>query len=95
MNAPGAAGLIEPHTMNPLAVLRMVKALGGNFRKLLLVGCEPADLGGEEGRMGLSEPVQAAVERAIGVIDSLVRALLEEKLSFESSKVVEPAQRCF
>ncbi len=62
----------DAHAMSPLNVLRLVKAMGGEFPKLLLVGCEPADLGGEEGQMGLSEPVAAAVDKAIAVIESLV-----------------------
>jgi Ni,Fe-hydrogenase maturation factor len=37
-----------------------------------LVGCEPADLGGEEGHMGLSEPVSAVVEEAVHLIEKLI-----------------------
>jgi hydrogenase maturation protease len=38
----------------------------------LLVGCEPLTLGPEEGKMGLSEPVAAAVEEAGKLIESLM-----------------------
>ena len=34
--------------MQPLRVLRMVKMMGGRLGRILLVGCEPGDLGGEE-----------------------------------------------
>ncbi len=42
------------HAMNPANVFRMVRVMGGELGRVLLVGCEPADLGGEEGRMGLT-----------------------------------------
>jgi hydrogenase maturation protease len=73
----GAEGLaVEPHGMNPLKVLGMVKAMGGGFKRILLVGCEPETLGPEEGQMGLSAPVEAAVEEAVKVVESLVARLL-------------------
>ena len=40
--------------------------------KILLVGCEPADLGPEEGKLGLSDPVEAAIGEAVGMIEKLV-----------------------
>jgi hydrogenase maturation protease len=70
--------MVETHGMNPLKVLAMVKAMGGEFKRILLVGCEPETLGGEEGLMGLSEPVLAAVDEAVGVVESLVAKILEE-----------------
>jgi hydrogenase maturation protease len=71
--------LIEAHTMSPLNVLRTVKAMGGAVNKLLLVACEPAELGTlEEGRMGLSEPVAAAIEQAVTLVESLLARLLAE-----------------
>jgi hydrogenase maturation protease len=70
------AQLVEPHGMNPLKVLGMVKALGGEFKRILLVGCEPQTLGPEEGQMGLSEPVEAAVEEAVKVVEALVANIL-------------------
>jgi len=69
--------MIEPHGMNPLKVLGMVKALGGEFKRILLVGCEPGDLGPEEGQMGLSEPVERAVDEAVGIVESLVAQILD------------------
>jgi hydrogenase maturation protease len=44
------------------------------------VGCEPNDFGDElEGRMGLSVPVQAAVEEASNMIEDLIGRILETK----------------
>lgn len=77
LNAPDA--MIEPHGMNPLKVLGMVKAMGGEFKRILLIGCEPEPLGADEERMGLSEPVQAAVAEAIRLIESLVAKILVEE----------------
>ena len=78
---PGTLYLIEPdtevkgetmdaHSMNPMAVLQLVKTMGGEFRRLLVLGCEPESC--EEG-MGLSEAVAAAVEPAAAMIEELVR----------------------
>jgi hydrogenase maturation protease len=64
--------------MNPMYVRRMVKNLGGTPGRMLIVGCEPAQLGSDhDGQLGLSEPVQAAVEEAIPLIESLVSKVLE------------------
>ena len=64
---------MEAHGMNPMNVLRLVKSLGGEPGRVVIVGCEPADLGSDEdGKMGLSEPVMAAVDDAIAMIEELI-----------------------
>jgi hydrogenase maturation protease len=73
------AAMVETHGMNPLKVLAMVKSMGGNFKRILLVGCEPAPLLSEEGHMGLSEPVELAVVEAVELIESLVTKILAEE----------------
>ena len=88
---PGTIYLIEPdlkrldelseeavnaHSMNPVRVLQLVRSLGGNAGWLRVVGCEPAVLDSEEGAMGLSEKVQAAVAPAIEMIESLICEIL-------------------
>lgn len=83
--APGTVYVIEPeiasnvdavpdaHSMNPASVLGLVDALGGKVGKILVVGCEPASVEpSEDGRIGLSPPVQAAVEEAITVVQELI-----------------------
>jgi hydrogenase maturation protease len=70
---------VEPHGMNPLKVLSLVKSMGGELKRILLVGCEPAPLVSEDGYMGLSAPVEAAVEEALRMIESLVREILAEE----------------
>jgi len=70
---------VETHGMNPLNVLRMAKAMNGRLNEVLLVGCEPATFGGEEGQMGLSRPVEAALDEAARMIVSLVEKLLKKR----------------
>jgi len=71
------AGTMETHGMNPMNVLRMVKAMDGEFHRILLVGCEPATFGPEgEGYMGLSDPVQAVVVDAAQMVEKLVEEIL-------------------
>jgi hydrogenase maturation protease len=73
------AAMVEPHGMNPMKVLAMVKAMGGTFKRILLVGCEPATLGPEEGQLGLSEAVAEAVTAAVHVVESLLAEILDER----------------
>ena len=64
-----AAVTIDGHAMNPEATLAFVEALGGVATRILIVGCEPVSV--EEG-IGLSEPVAAAVDQAVGVVRELL-----------------------
>jgi hydrogenase maturation protease len=75
---------VDAHSMNPTNVLCLAKSMGGTLKRILLLGCEPATLGPEEGQMGLSAPVGAAVEEAVKLAESLVRRALngEWPLSF-------------
>jgi hydrogenase maturation protease len=69
--------LITPHDLDPAKVLRLVKALDGRCERLLLVGCEPETFGSEdEGAMGLSPTVAAAVDEAVRTIEALIGELL-------------------
>jgi hydrogenase maturation protease len=73
LDAPEAGQTsVDAHSMNPMNVIRTAKSMGGELKRILLVGCEPATLGPEEGQMGLSEPVAAAVEEAARLVESLV-----------------------
>jgi hydrogenase maturation protease len=73
------ASVVEAHGMDPLNVLRMASAMNGGLKKILLIGCEPADFGGEEGRMGLSESVEAAVNEAVKLVQSVVERILQKQ----------------
>lgn len=71
--ASEAEAVLDAHSMNPVSVLQLVSALGGKVGRMLVVGCEPASVEADyEGRIGLSEPVQAAVDEAIRVIRELI-----------------------
>ena len=72
---------VEAHSMNPLNVLRLATSMGGPLKQVLLVGCEPATLGPEEGQMGLSEPVESAVDEAVKLVQSLITKILSEHKS--------------
>jgi len=63
---------VDAHTMNPMNVIRMAQSMGGELKRILLVGCEPQTLGPEEGQMGLSNPVTAGVEEAVIRIERLI-----------------------
>jgi hydrogenase maturation protease len=85
---PGTVYLIEPeieddgeatldtHGMDPVKVIKLSRALGARPARTLVVGCEPQVVPrGEdydEMLMELSEPVRAAVEEAVGLVESLV-----------------------
>lgn len=77
LDTSDSVAVLEPHTMNPLNVLRMVKAMGGKFKTILLVGCEPETFGPEEGFVGLSARVEAAIPEAVKIVESLVKKHLD------------------
>jgi len=64
--------MIDMHGLNPMKALSLVKAMGGEFKRILLVGCEPATIGADEEQMGLSKPVRASVDEAVALIESLI-----------------------
>jgi len=69
---------IEMHAMDPVRVLRLVGALGGRPRRVLVVGCEPTPLDPDDDPpMELSAPVLAAVDEAIVLVESLVAQIHE------------------
>jgi hydrogenase maturation protease len=72
--APPAA--LEAHAMNPVNVLRMARAMNIELKNVLLIGCEPESLGGEESQMGLSAPVEGAIDDAVKLVESLVEKIL-------------------
>jgi hydrogenase maturation protease len=62
--------------MNPMSVLRMAASMGAPLKGILLLGCEPATLGPEEGQMGLSAPVEKGVDEAVTLLKSVISKLL-------------------
>lgn len=74
--APGAPGRqLDAHRMDPATVLANLRALGGQLpARTLLVGCQVADTA--DG-MGLTPPVEAAVDEAVGAVRSLLARELD------------------
>ncbi|MFC5746230.1 hydrogenase maturation protease [Actinomadura rugatobispora] len=64
------APAVDGHGMHPLAVLRLLRRLGGDVERVLVVGCRPAVV---EERMGLSEPVRAVLDEAVRLVTALAR----------------------
>jgi hydrogenase maturation protease len=63
----------DAHSMNPVAVLQLVYALGGRVRRLLVVGCEPGVLEPtSNGNIGLSAPVEGALDEAVRLVEGLI-----------------------
>ena len=89
--APGTLSVIEPeleegeatldaHGMDPVKVLSLARQVGSVPERVLVVGCEPAVrmTGDEEEVVGeLSEPVRAAIDDAVGLVESVIRELME------------------
>ncbi len=69
---------LDPHGMNPLKVLAMVKSMGGDLKRILLVGCEPEMLNKGEEKMGMNEVVELAVVEAVKIIEQLIEEILNE-----------------
>src|SRR5437867_12047281 len=60
-----ATPAVEAHAMDPVRVLALARAMGAELRNIRIVGCEPETFGTEEGSMGLSPRVAAAIDPAI------------------------------
>jgi hydrogenase maturation protease len=70
---------LEGHDLHPAKVLQLAQLYGSLPERILVVGCEPANIEfAVDGEMGLSTPVQASVDEAAGLVESLVQALTEE-----------------
>ncbi len=78
---------INPHGMDPVRVLNLAASMGTISARVLVVGCEPHDFGDElEGRMGLSSPVQAAVEEACTTVLELAASWQTNSTQLETAE---------
>jgi hydrogenase maturation protease len=66
---PGPEVSMDAHDLGPDAVLSLVPRLGGTLGAVVVVGCEPAEMGTG---IGLSPAVEAAVETAAQLVTDLV-----------------------
>ena len=83
--APGTLYVLEPdaghiaespqsadgHSVAPHDVLALVRQLGGHLPRVLIVGCEPSQVGPDA---GLTPPVEAAVDEAAKLVVRLIAA---------------------
>lgn len=67
---PLAPPAVDGHGMHPMAVLRLLRQLGGEVGRVLVVGCRPAAV---DERMELSEPVRAVLDEAVALVTDLAR----------------------
>jgi hydrogenase maturation protease len=74
--------VLDTHGMDPVKVIKFARTLGARPGRTLVVGCEPKVVisreNYEEMLMELSEPVQAAVEEAVKLVESLVDQIYKE-----------------
>jgi hydrogenase maturation protease len=69
--------MIEGHNMDPVKVLRLAATMGAQLDRLILVGCEPTPLDeADEMQIEMSEPVRAAVDEAVLLIESLIEKFI-------------------
>lgn len=66
---PEPETFLDAHGLDPASVLAMVRLLGGDLGRTLVVGCEPAEI---VERIGLSAPVSQAVDEAVRLVRRLV-----------------------
>ena len=70
---------LDAHGMDPVKVLALAAQLGSVPQRILIVGCEPqVRMTGDEDELvgDLSEPVRAALDDAVALVESLVNDLL-------------------
>jgi len=65
-------GAMDAHGMHPQLVLNMLSNLGGSVGRVLVVGCEPAQV---SECLGLSDEVAGAVDGAVKIVMDLVAEL--------------------
>ncbi len=69
----GGGQSMDAHSMDPVQVLRAALSMGAKLKRVLLVGCQPGDLGGEQGKMGLTPEVSASVAEAASIVGNLIQ----------------------
>ncbi|MEO6221202.1 MAG: hydrogenase maturation protease [Ginsengibacter sp.] len=69
-------GPIDPHGCDPATILRFVKGIGAWPAKVLIVACEPTNV--EDFEIGLSEPVIQAVDKAVELVEDILKDIYTE-----------------
>jgi hydrogenase maturation protease len=79
---PEEPGVPDAHGMDPVSVLALARAMGATPPRTLVVGCEPATrMSAEDDEIvaALSEPVRAALDEAVRLVESLLEELITEE----------------
>jgi len=79
----------DPHGMSLTTVFSSARALGGTLPRVLIVGCEPEDLGET---MALSRPVERAIDPAVRMIHEILARELPGITSGRRSENEQPSQ---
>lgn len=74
---------IDPHSMDPMNMLRFVRVVGSWPGRVQVIACEPENV--EEIGLGLSPVVEAAVERAITLVMETIAELRTDEAYEKSS----------
>ncbi len=69
-------GPIDPHGSDPATILRFVKGIGAWPAKVFIVACEPGVV--DDFEIGLTEPVNAAVDKAVELVDDILKEIYTE-----------------
>ncbi len=80
---------VDAHGMDPVQVMGLVRSLGGRAPRTLLVGCEPQTRMSAEDEdivAQLSEPVLAAIDPAVKLVESLL-----QQITTQTPQEVPPA----
>jgi hydrogenase maturation protease len=91
--APGTVYVLEPddesafvggfpdaHSLAPHRVLELVRQLGGQSGRVLIVGCEASQL---EPENGMSSVVRHAVDEAVGIVLKLIASAAPQRAAAE------------
>ncbi len=81
--------LVNSHGLDPVRVLALAKSMGAQLKNVLLIGCEPLALDHDNtGHIGLSAPVEAAVDSAVATIEHLIQKFTRKKEEVCSHELV-------
>ncbi|HEY1675780.1 MAG TPA: hydrogenase maturation protease [Streptosporangiaceae bacterium] len=84
----GGPQLFNGHGMQPEVVLGVLDMLGAEPGRILVVACEPASA---EPGMGLSAPVEAAIDQAVALVTRLaVQAQTESRDNTSNTSTASP-----
>jgi hydrogenase maturation protease len=70
------ADLMDAHGLHPARAVELARSMGEVNAQLILVGVEPAELGGDDGQMSLSPIIQSVVEPACEIIEGIAGEFL-------------------